>query len=172
MFGLTSRSKDPWPLKFTRHNFEAACHNTQRCSVVYDRDQFTRRYEFEASGPPPAGDWKQRWTAGTGVDKCFPPPAQVDWISLDGTEHHARIDIGAMFKDRLVRHNVPREDIPEGWLAANAIDPVSIHVLMEINDRTITVYTRAHVATKSLRVPGNDYSNYRNDLIEVWTHTY
>lgn len=172
MFGLSSRPKDPWPLRFTRHNFDAACFNTLRCSIIYDRDQFARPYDFEPSGPPPLNDWKERWSAGSSVDQNFPPPAQVDWTSLDGTEHHAQIDIGALFKDRLVRHNVPRDDIPEGWLAANAIDPVPIDVLMEINDRTITVYTQAHIATKSLRVPGNDFSNYRKDLIEVWTHTY
>lgn len=172
MFGLNFGSKDPWPLRFTRHHFEAACFNTLRCSVIYDRDQFTRPFMFEPSGAPPAGDWRRRWSAGTGVDSCFPPPAQVDWVSLDGTEHHAQIDIGALFKDRLVRHNVPKEDIPEGWLAANAVEPIPIDVLMEVNDRTIIVCTRAHVATKSLRVPGNDFSNYRDDLIEVWTHTY
>jgi hypothetical protein len=170
MFGLISRSKDPWPLKFTRHNFGARAYNVQRNSVIYDRHEHGAREE--PAGPEPSADWRRDWNAGYGVGTGFPPPAQVDWISLDGTEHHARVDIGALFKDRLVRHNVPREDIPEGWLAANAIDPISIDVLMEINDRTITVYTRALVATKEPQIPGNPRSMGRNDLIEVWTHTY
>ncbi len=171
MLGLTFRSKDPWPLKFTRHNFDVECLNVQRCSVVYDRHEHSL-WVYKAAGLHPRANWKSDWRASYGVGTGFPPPAEVDWVSLDGTEHHSRIDIGAMFKDRLVRHNVPREDIPEGWLAAKAINPLPIDVLMEVNDRTVTVYTRAHVATKSLRVPGNDYSNYRSDLIEVWTHTY
>jgi len=172
MFGLSSRSRDPWPLKFTRHSFSAKCFNTQRCSVIYDRDQFTRPYSLDPSGPPPQNDWKERWSAGSSVDQNFPPPAQVDWISLDGAEHHTEVDIGALFKDRLVRHHVAKEDIPEGWLAAKAVNPVPIDVLMEINDRTVTVYTRAHVATKEPQIPGNPRSTGRDDLIEVWTHTY
>ncbi|RXR03420.1 hypothetical protein EPA99_13340 [Pseudoxanthomonas composti] len=171
MFGLNFGSKDPWPLKFGTHSFDAVCFNVVRCSVIYDRHQHSL-HEYEPAGAPLRPDWKDSWRASYGVGTGFPPPAQVDWISQDGTEHHAQVDIGALFKDRLVRHNVPKEEIPEGWLAANAIEPVPIDVLMEINDRTITIYTRALVATRTPQIPGNPRSMGRRDLIEVWTHTY
>ena len=38
----------------------------------------------------------------------------VAWVSKDGSSHHATVDIGDIFKDRLIRHNVPREEIREG----------------------------------------------------------
>src|SRR3546814_6299462 len=41
----------------------------------------------------------------------FPPPAIVTWRSKDGTPHHAEVDIGDIFKDRLIRHNLQREEI-------------------------------------------------------------
>jgi len=170
MFGLSSRSTDPWPLKFTRHNFGARAYNVLRNRVIYDRHVHGERET--PPGPEPDGDWRSDWISGYGVGTGFPPPAQVDWIILDGTEHHAEIDVDALFKDRLVRHHVPKEDIPEGWLAANAIDPIPVDVLMEINDRTVTIYARAHVTTKEPQIPGNPRSCHRTDLIEVWTHTY
>src|SRR3546814_7992568 len=43
----------------------------------------------------------------------FPPPAVVSWRSKDGTPLRAEVDIDKIFKDRLIRHNVAREDIPE-----------------------------------------------------------
>jgi len=49
---------------------------------------------------------------------------KVDWLSLDGREHHAQVDLAKVFKDRLVRHNVPKEYVPEGWLAAWGVDPL------------------------------------------------
>ncbi len=62
------------------------------------------------AGPAPSTDWREDWNAGYGVGTGFPSPAEVNWVYLDGTEHHAEIDIGALFKTRLVRHNVPKED--------------------------------------------------------------
>lgn len=55
MFGLKSSPShsDPWPLKFKRHNLDAYCYNTLRCSVIYDRFQFSSKVE-EPSGPPPS----------------------------------------------------------------------------------------------------------------------
>ncbi|WDS37782.1 hypothetical protein [Pseudoxanthomonas sp.] len=170
MFGLNLGSKDPWPLKFGTHSFGARAYNVQRCTVIYDRHEHGIREQ--PVGPPESSDWRSNWNAGYGVGTGFPPAAQVSWISADGTPLDAEVDIAKLIKDRLVRHNVPKDDIPEGWLAAKAVNPVPIDVLMEINDRTITVYTRALVATKEPQIPGNPRSMGRRDLIEVWTHTY
>ena len=46
------------------------------------------------------------------------------------------------------------------------------HVLLEIDDRTVTVYTRTMIPTRTEQVPGNRFSTSRDDLIQVWTHTY
>ncbi|KRG86025.1 hypothetical protein ABB34_07345 [Stenotrophomonas daejeonensis] len=174
MLGLKSLfpPADPWPLKFRYHDFGVRCYNTLRCQVIYNNYCFTRSFLYEPSGPPIRTDWKDSWSAGHGIGNEFASPVEADWISLDGTRHQARIDLAELFKDRLVRHNVSKDDIPEGWLAAWRVDPLGVDILMEVNDRTINVYMKALIATKEPQIPGNPRSTGRRDLILVWTHTY
>ncbi|MDT1028364.1 hypothetical protein RNH99_30670, partial [Pseudomonas paraeruginosa] len=61
----------------------------------------------------------------------FPPPAEVSWRSKDQSEHKALIDIGEIFSDGLVRHQVAREDIAPG---VSIGDP---EIILEVDDRTI-----------------------------------
>lgn len=96
----------------------------------------------------------------------FPPPAKVTWRSKDGVSHEAMVDIGEIFEDQLIRHNVPREDIStEGSLPLPGI-------ILEVNDRTINVYMRATIWTKEPQIPGNRLGNQRKDLIKVYSRTY
>lgn len=154
-----------WPLWFVRHNFGAHCFDTQSCEVLYN--SFPHGSEEPspsiASYGRPLDDLL---TAGFLSIANFPPPAIVNWRSKDGTSLRAEIDIGDIFKDQMIRHNVSREDIPEG---------VGIHnpdIVLEVNDRTVNVYMRAFVPTKELQVPGNKYSDFRADLIQVFSRTY
>ena len=164
---------DPWPLTFRYYSFGVRCYNTQRCSVMYNRFQFVcDKALFGSSGEPKSPGWRDRWRAGYDGGNEFAPPVEVDWISLHGDQRHARIDLAQLFKDRLVRHNVSRDEVLENWLAAKANNPVPVDILMEINDRTICVYSTALIFTKELQIPGNPNSNSRRDLILVWTHTY
>ncbi len=175
MFGLKSSTSpsDPWPLKFKRHNFGARCHRTLRCSVIYDQFQFVSDSAMHSpSGDPPSENWKKHWTAGYIAGDHFAGPVEVDWVSLDGDEHHADVDLEALFGDRLVRHQVAREEIPEGWLAAWGVEPLGVHILMQIDDRTINVFMRALIITKEPQIAGNPRSTSRHDLILAWTHTY
>jgi hypothetical protein len=90
---------------------------------------------------------------------------------LDGVSHEADIDIGAIFKDELVRYSVANDEIPEGAFPGPgpATDP---SIFLEVNDRTINVFTRSFIPTKKEQIPGNKYSDSRQDLILVWTRTY
>ncbi|QNH23626.1 hypothetical protein [Xanthomonas theicola] len=65
-----------------------------------------------------------------------------------------------------------KQDIPEGWLAAWRASRWGVDILMEVNDRRIGVYMRAHVTTKQPHDPGNPRRCHRNALIQVWTHAY
>ncbi|KPN16988.1 hypothetical protein AO715_02555 [Xanthomonas sp. Mitacek01] len=96
----------------------------------------------------------------------FPEPALVRWSSRDGTPFEVEVDIGDIFRDRLIRHQTPREDIKEG---VSILNP---DVLLEVNDRTINVYMRAFLPTKELQIPGNKYSGHRDDLVLAWSRTY
>ncbi|MGN6282700.1 hypothetical protein [Frateuria sp.] len=162
-----------FPLKFKRHDFRAYCYNTIGCEVIYADNNFTRlRSGDVVSPPPPSPDYREKWGfASYGGIPNFPPPAHVRWKSRDGVPHEADVDIGAIFKDELVRYSVANEEIREGAFPGPgpATDP---SIFLEVNDRTINVFTKAFIPTKKEQIPGNKYSDSREDLILAWTRTY
>lgn len=161
---FTNTVKD-WPLRFLRHDFTARCFDTQSCNVLY-------------AGMPHGSDEPTPSWQSTGFRHedffqsvhvsipNFPPPAVLDWVSKDGTSHHATVDMAEIFRDRLIRHNVPKEEIMEG---ASVDNPT---IALEIDDRTVNVYMLAFIPTKHLRDPNNKNSNFRNELIKAYSKTY
>lgn len=175
--------KDPWPLRFHSHSFNAACFNTLECSLLYNGHQFgTRRYGYggevldKPSGAPPFENWREKWSGRHGIipvdGKTFPGAVQIEWISSDGDRHAASIDLDKLFADRVILHLVGRNQVKEEWLKAKSVHPVSPHIMVEVNDRTLNVFMRALVATEEEQIPGNSHSHFRDDLILAWTCTY
>ncbi|WP_132985782.1 hypothetical protein [Luteimonas terricola] len=158
----------PWPLKFKKHNLGVHCFDTYGCKVMYDGrvqamdDPDVLQRSSASIGP----DYRKNWLGGQLGFHNFPPPAKLSWTSKDGVAHETKIDFGKIFKDELVRHNVPREDIP---LYATFGSP-DIH--LEINDRTVNVYMLAMIPLREPLIPGNRYSDMRNDLILAHTETF
>lgn len=157
-----------WPFKFVQHNFGIDCYSTYNCSVLYNR---LRQGPGAGNELLPALDEVHPdalGNASTGQIGImnFPPPAQVSWRSRDGERHEATVDIGRIFKNQLILHDVPKDDIPEG---VSILNP---DILLVVQDRTIEVYMRAFIPTKSLREPGNSNSDYRRDLMLAWSKTY
>ena len=153
-----------WPLRFLRHNFGITTYALQEYTVVYADRPYS-------GGPRPAReDVHPNSLSASGAGhlmiRNFPPPAVVKWKSRDGTPLEADVDIGEIFRDELVLYEAPREEISDRTPMVNP------DIVMEINDRTINVYMRAHISTKDLQEPGNRYSDFRNDLIKVFSHTY
>jgi len=154
-----------WPLKFRAHYFGAHCFDTQTCVIVY------RGFRHGSDDPAPSVSSYGRpldklLSAGRGPISNFPPPARVTWRSKDGTPLEAEIDIGEIFRDELIRHHVARED---------ALDPASSGtpgIILEVNDRTINVYMREMIALKKPRFPDRPHSDFRDDLIKVFSRTY
>ena len=178
--------KDPWPLRFYSHSFSALCFNTLACSLIYNRYQFGTQRRNHAgnildhpSNPPPEEDWKTSTGGGSHAilpidhgGKTFPGPVEVKWTSLDGGRHEASLNLDALFKDRLILHNLCKEEVIENWLAVRSVSPVVPRVFVEVIDRTISVYMRAMVATKVEQKPGNPNSHHRYDVILAWKQTY
>jgi hypothetical protein len=96
----------------------------------------------------------------------FPAPAKITWRSEDGTPYEAEIDIGEIFKDRLVRHNVSRQDVTDNALGDGP------GIILEVNDRTINVYMRVTIWLKQPRLPDRPHSDYQDELIKVFSRTY
>ncbi|MEN1972817.1 hypothetical protein WCE34_10870 [Luteimonas sp. MJ204] len=158
----------PWPLKFEKHNLGIHCFDTYGCKVVYDgRVQAMDDPEvLQRSSASLGADYRRNWLGGQLGFHNFPPPAKVSWKSKDGVSHETRVDFGDIFKDQLVRHSVAREDIP---LYATFGSP-DIH--LEINDRTVSVYMLAMIPLREPLIPGNPYSDMRNELILIHSESF
>lgn len=157
-----------WPLFFIRHNFSTQCFDTQYCLVKYGSVPAEHR-EPTRSIADMGRHYPGILTGATriGIDN-FAGPVEITWRAKDGTPLEARIDFEALFPDRLVPipPAVKREDIPE---RINISEPT---IVVEVVDRTVNVYTSTHIPMKELQIPGNQYSDFNDDLVRVFTRTY
>lgn len=158
-----------WPLRFSSHSFSSFCYDTYGCTVNYAGPQaWDSDTELTPSSSSIGPHYRDGWRGIHLMIRNFPPPAEVRWRSKDGELHEARIDIGEIFKDQLILHRTPREDVSLR-LHEGDIEP---SIILEVNDRTIRIYMRATVPTRELQIPGNPASQARRDLILVRTFNY
>ncbi|CBA17535.1 hypothetical protein XACN24_15065 [Xanthomonas albilineans] len=161
------------PISFSTHAFGVACYDTYGCKVIYDDMSLlnipddTKTISSTSLGDKYPDDTLGASHIGIRNFPHFPPPAEVTWRSKDGQPHHALVDLEAIFKDKVILHHVPQNQLPPILQADIRPD-----IILEVNDRTINVYMRAFVETTVLQEPGNKYSNSRNDLILAYTKTY
>ena len=157
------------PIRFSKHDFGASCFDTWGCRVRYNGFLHVDDAEDEKSAPTSdfGPDYLDHLSAGYVGVANFPESAQVEWHSLDRTALRATIDIGEIFKDQLVIHEVPADQLPPYLFT-----PVIPGILLVVEDRTIRVYMKAHISTKDLQVPGNRYSSFRNDVVLAYSKTY
>lgn len=157
-----------WPLRFVQYNFGAHCFDTIGCRITYAG--FVHGADRADEISPPMASYKgsrdQLLRAGHIGKRSFPAPAKVAWRSKDGVPHEAEVDLDLIFKDRVVQHNVLREDYREDLGIA---DP---DIVLEVNDRTISIYMRALVPTKTEHTSGSSHRYSREDLILVSSRTY
>ena len=157
-----------WPLKFEAHYFGGHCFDTQSCEILYRGFSHGSRDKPSSSVESYGRSLDKLLSAGRGPIPNFPPPARVTWRSKNGTRLEAEIDIGEIFRDELVRHNLKQDEISEQGPGPGLLPAI----ILEVKDRTISVYMRAHVSTRELQEPGNRYSDFRNDLIKVFSRDY
>jgi hypothetical protein len=155
-----------WPLFFKHHDFGVACFDTQSCLVRYNGFEFGTPEQTRPASALSKQEYNAALTARYGPVARMAAPATVSWTSKAGDKLQAEVDIAEIFKDGLIRHDTPREDIAED------VSMGATHVLLEVNDRTVKVLTRTMIPLKQPRDPQNPNSDFRDDLIEVYSHTY
>ncbi|WP_188792955.1 hypothetical protein [Dyella nitratireducens] len=165
-FGEGDAVRNTFPLKFKEHNFSAFCYNTIGCKVFYAGMYMTRDDDNEKSPPPPPELLKNMRAGHLAIDN-FPPPAIVTWRSLDGVAHEAKVDIGAIFKDRRILHHAPEQEIPAETAALDGAN-----IILLVIDRTISVYMKTTIYLKKPRDPSNPLSNTSHEMTLAYTHTY
>ena len=167
---LSQPQKSMFPLKFKTHSFDARVYSTLTCHIIYNKYSFSPQYNTAPSpAPPPTLTYRDDWPLASFLGiRNFPAPAHIMWTSLDGTKLEAKVDIAKIFKDEKVLYTAEDEEIPEG--SFNGLTSPGIY--LEVDDRTVRVFMRAFLPTKTEQKPGNKYSNCRNDLVLAWSHTY
>ena len=163
---------NPLPLRFVRHDFAVHVYDTQTFYVEYNGDGFFASHYRNTRSPSYADSIpRERWpTAGYSAVANWPGPAKLRWTSLDGVEHTAEIDFSRIFADGLTLYTVPDNELPAGMYHQGISTNPEIH--LEVNNRTVRVYQRARMSTRSEQVPGNRYSNNRSDLFLVAEFNY
>jgi len=157
-----------WPLRFKRRFvFGGRCVNTAECLISYDGLRYTNP-RSHVSEDPYSSKIIRGWNVGQ-FSVAFDYPVHVTWRSLDGVARSAVLDLDKIFSDRLIRHVVPRQEVP---LLPKGVYNLAPSVLVEVNDRIIRVYTRAFIPTRHLQRPTSRLSNFRNDLIMVKAFVY
>ena len=157
-----------WPLKFKDHAFGSVCYSTLSCTVWYA----SHWHGDEKPSPPPSkyGPDYLRYVDGTHVGiRGSPKSAEVTWQSMDGAHHYTEIDLADIFRDRLIRHNVPREEVADQPGGQLVVDP---SIILEVNDRTVRIYMRSSIPLKHLEDPTNIHSDMRRDLVLVKTYNF
>jgi len=157
------------PIRFSRHDFGVACYDTYGCRVVY-AGRVRAEYSTDSKSPSAAeldGDFRDYLQAGYIGIRNFPAPALVSWRSADGTSLAAEVDMADIFKDEVVLHRVPPDQLPPYLYA-----PVEPEIVLVVNNRTIQVYMKAHITTAVLQEPGNRYSGFRSEPILAYSKTY
>lgn len=157
-----------WPLVFTAHRFGWSCYSTYGCQVHYaglypgEWDDDHLRPSSASLGSRYPGEVLR---GGAGPIPNFPKPAIVEWRAADGTRLKTEVDIGEIFSDQRVLHRVTQEE------AGRTYNPLP-EIILEVNDRTINVYMRTRVSTRSLQDPTNPHSAARIELIKASSKTY
>lgn len=156
------------PIPFDRHQFGAVSYDTYGCTVQYAGMSVLDESddELQVSSASVKG-YPDVMSAGILSIRNFPLPAEVSWRDKDGNPHEATVDIAAIFKDQVVRHKVPQDQLPPILTA-----PIFPEIILEVNDRTIRVWMRAFMPTTVLQRPGHPHSDYRDDLILAYEKTY
>ena len=165
--------QESWPIRFDSFSFGARSYNTLKSRIVFaNKYQSTEKERTGPSGVPHSPDWKDSWDASHIVSArdVFPSPIEVYWTAMDGVARETEIDLEDIFPDRIVLHNVPREDIRPGWEGAQ--ESRDVDILLEVNDRTINIYMRGRILQKKIKDSDDPNGEWRRDLILAWTKTY
>lgn len=145
---------------FRSHSISARCFDTVSCRVTYG-DMFILD-EDRPEGPLTQSD-RDRFYGNWG--QLDPPStATIAWTSKDGSQHEEKIRLGEIFSSGLV-HYASDLNLNEVNLA---IKPTAPSIILVVEDRSVSVYMRAHITLIRSANPYNRMANFREDLVTVY----
>lgn len=151
-------------MPFFDHNFSSACFDTVKCRVLYNG-----RYDTNEEKPTgPLTEAILHNLNGSWLLDSFPSVAQVSWVSKDGVSHEEAVDLGSIFRSKLVRY-AEDLDITDVDLSVYYSTP---DIILVVEDRSIHVYMKAMIALCHPVDPNNKFSSWREDLVDAYTHEF
>ena len=163
--GQSEHTSPVHQVKFSNHNFGFACFNATNCEVIYADRLITAVSPRKPTSAPTTNDLRNIGAHHIAIHN-FPPPAIVTWKSSDGLSRKAEVDLGAIFSDQKIKHDVRPDDIP---VNAHITAP---DIILVVNDRSIRVYMRAYVPLKAPKDPANPLSNFAEDAVLTFSQDY
>lgn len=150
---------------FRSHTFGGYCYDTAGCRITYANRHEVDALDRPSGARPDAAMQRKVWT-GHHIVNAVPQIAHVQWKARDGAALSTDVDLGALFADQRIVHNVPAHEVAEG---VSFVDPA---IVLVVDDRTIEVYMRALVPLNHLRDPSNRYSDSVDEPVLVMRRTY
>lgn len=151
-------------ISFHDHGFDAKCYDTLRCRVAYDNSYVVN--DGGPRGPFTDSDRENLGSHWSILD--FPSVAEVAWTSKDGADHHEKIDLGAIFRSRLIRYPADL-DVNDVDLRPYSGTP---DIILVVEDRSIHVYMKAWISLLKPRYPGREHSDFRHDPVVAFSQKF
>jgi len=151
-------------IPFYDHGFDAKCYETLRCRVAYDNAYIVN--DADPRGPFTERDRNNLGSHWSILD--FPSVVEVSWTSKDGEDHDEKIDLGEIFRSRLIRYPADL-DINDVNLVPYSGTP---DIILVVEDRSIHVYMKAWIALRKPRYAERENSDFRHDLVVAFSHKF
>lgn len=151
-------------MPFFDHSFSSFCFDTIKCRVLYHN-------RYDAINDEPTGSLTEGIRKSLGAHWILfdlPSVTRVTWTSKDGAAHDETIDLGKIFRSRLVRY-ASDLDVHDVDLDVYYGGP---EVILVVEDRSIHVYMKARIVLRHSADPSNRQANTRNDLVVAYTHKF
>jgi hypothetical protein len=151
-------------MPFYDHSFGARCFDTLSCRVVYDN-----AYIVNDGGPRGPFTERDRDNLNAGWGNLeFPSVVRVSWTSKDGTNHDEKINLGEIFRSRLVLYPADL-DVNDVKIS---VPPSAPDIILVVEGRSIRVYMRAWISLLRPRFPGREHSDFRHDPVVAYSQTF
>ncbi|HEY4090200.1 MAG TPA: hypothetical protein VGN46_01700 [Luteibacter sp.] len=160
-----SQNRPPRPTHFRHHGFSAECGNTRSCKVLYANRYQVEELEGGPISPLMDGVIRSARHGQLGI-RNFPDPTVVSWKSLDGQSHEAAVDIASIFRNRVVLHADPVEDVDDDGVTGEPM------ILLVVNDRTVQVFMQSMVFLRKARNDRDRNYKLRQDSVLAYSKTY
>lgn len=147
------------PLRFTSHHFAVFCYAVADVRVDYAGRTRALWDEGRMAPARTPADATRYPNAQFGLYQAFEGPLHASWRAHDGSALTWQVDLDQVFPDRAVLHDAN----PERIYAPMPLTGGAPVLIVELNDRTLSIYMDATVQTLPAdpASPRRDQTDYR-----------